>query len=209
MKGDIPYYGANGVVDSINNYIFEEDLILMAEDGGNFDDYETRPIAYTITGKSWVNNHAHILKVKSEYNFKFIFYSLEHKNVIQIIKGGTRSKLNQSELKEIPLLSPINFFEQEKIASILENVDNNIDKTHDIIEKYVMMKQGLMHDFFAEGIGENGKPHSEFKDSVLGKIPREWKILKISDITKRVADRDLYDTKLFSRWSAYCFTQRL
>ena len=148
MKGDIPYYGANGVVDWIDKYIFEEDLILVAEDGGNFEDYENRSIAYKISGKSWVNNHAHVLRVIDNYNFNFIFYSLEHKNLIEVIKGGTRSKLNQSELKEIPILCPKITEEQQKIASILENVDDTIDKTQEIIEKYEMIKEGLLHDLF-------------------------------------------------------------
>ena len=58
IKGEYPYYGANGVVDWINKHIFDEDLILMAEDGGYFDQYETRTIAYLVNGKCWVNNHA-------------------------------------------------------------------------------------------------------------------------------------------------------
>ena len=188
MKGDIPYYGANGVVDWINDYIFDQELILIAEDGGNFEDYENRAIAYKISGKSWVNNHAHILKVKLEYDYNFIFYSLEHKNVINVIKGGTRSKLNQSELKEIQILSPKNVIEQQKIASILENVDNNIDKTQEIIEKYEMMKQGLMHDLFNKGIDENGKPHTEFKDSELGIIPNNWDEVTLESVISKILD---------------------
>jgi type I restriction enzyme S subunit len=148
MKGNIPYYGANGVVDFINDYIFEEDLILMAEDGGNFDDYQNRPIAYRITGKSWVNNHAHVLRVKQGYDFNYIFYSLEHKNLIPVIKGGTRSKLNQAELRVIPVLIPNSISEQKKIASTLNSIDKTLGKTRALIEKIKKIKQGLMHDFF-------------------------------------------------------------
>ena len=61
-SGDVPYYGANGLQGYIDGYLFDEPLILMAEDGGYFDEYQTRPIAYRIKGKSWVNNHAHILR---------------------------------------------------------------------------------------------------------------------------------------------------
>src|SRR5690606_4539504 len=74
MQGNIPYYGANGIQGYIDKYIFDEDLILLAEDGGNFEEYHTRPIAYKISGKSWVNNHAHILRAKQEFNQDFIFY---------------------------------------------------------------------------------------------------------------------------------------
>ncbi|KAF5424804.1 MAG: type I restriction enzyme, S subunit [Candidatus Methanomarinus sp.] len=106
IKGNIPYYGANGVQDYINDYIFNEDLILLAEDGGYFDEFDNRPIAYTISGKSWVNNHAHILRVKNHMDNYFVFYNLVHKNILFYIKGGTRSKLNQSELKKIKFPFP-------------------------------------------------------------------------------------------------------
>ncbi|MBL7791603.1 MAG: restriction endonuclease subunit S [Saprospiraceae bacterium] len=92
IQGNIPYYGANGVQGYISEYLFDEALILMAEDGGNFEQFSTRPIAYKISGKSWVNNHAHILKAKQGYNQDFVFYSLVHKNILYFIQGGTRSK---------------------------------------------------------------------------------------------------------------------
>lgn len=199
MGGNIPYYGANGVVDYINNYIFDEDLILMAEDGGNFDEYQNRPIAYRIRGKSWVNNHAHVLRVKAGFAFDYIFYSIEHKNIISIIKGGTRTKLNQAELKEIPILVPKSIKEQQKIAAILQTVDKTIDKTKTLIEKYKKIKQGLMQDLFTRGVDENGKPNTEFRDSELGKIPEGWNIKKLGEITLKIADRDHYTPEYVER----------
>ena len=87
-KGDYPYYGANGVQGYIDDYIFEGDAILLAEDGGNFDQYADRPIAQWVTGKFWVNNHAHILRAKDNATDKWIFYSLVHKNILKFIKTG-------------------------------------------------------------------------------------------------------------------------
>lgn len=63
MQGDIPYCGANGVLDYVSDFVIDDDIILMAEDGGYFDEYASRPIAYRMKGKCWVNNHAHILKL--------------------------------------------------------------------------------------------------------------------------------------------------
>jgi type I restriction enzyme S subunit len=157
MRGDIPYYGANGVVDHINDYIFNEDLILLAEDGGNFDQYETRAIAYRISGKSWVNNHAHALRVKKPYDFFFIFYSLEHKNIIPVIRGGTRTKLNQSEVKEIFLSCPKLPSEQQKISKILQTIDQAINKTKELIGKNKKIMQGLMQDLFSNNKGRKCK----------------------------------------------------
>ena len=82
MEGDYPYCGANGVLDYVNDFVIDDDIILMAEDGGYFDEYESRSIAYRMTGKCWVNNHAHILKAKSGFDQGFLFYSLVHKNIL-------------------------------------------------------------------------------------------------------------------------------
>ncbi len=98
MRGDIPYCGANGIVDYINEYLINDDIILIAEDGGYFDEYKTRPIAYRFVGKCWVNNHAHILKAISSIDQGFLFFSLVHKNILDFISGGTRSKLNRGSL---------------------------------------------------------------------------------------------------------------
>ena len=90
MKGVYPYYGANGQVDLINDWIFDTPIILLAEDGGNFHDFSNRPIAYKVNGKCWVNNHAHVLKPNIENDFDWVFYQLEHKNIIPFINGSTR-----------------------------------------------------------------------------------------------------------------------
>lgn len=190
MKGDIPYYGANGLQGYINDFIFNEDLILIAEDGGNFEEYDTRPIAYKISGKSWVNNHAHILKAKTGYCQDFIFYSLVNKNIVRFIAGGTRSKLNKSELIKIPIYCPQNPVEQQKIAQILSTADIVIEKTKAAIAKYKAIKQGVLHDLFTRGIDmKTGKlrPKQEdfpdlYKESELGWIPKEWDIKKVEEI---------------------------
>lgn len=128
IRGGVPYYGANGVKDYIDKWIFDEDLILLAEDGGHFLEYQHRPIAYRISGKSWVNNHAHILRVKEGYDFNFIFYSLVNKNIVPFINGGTRGKLNKSELMSLTLMCPKYYKEQVKIGDSLNTMDTRIKK---------------------------------------------------------------------------------
>ncbi len=147
IKGEIPYYGANGIVDYINQWIFNEPLILMAEDGGYFGEFRDRPIAYYVDGKCWVNNHAHILRVINGHNFKWIFYQLEHANVLPFINGSTRTKLNQSDLRKLKLAIPP-LTEQRKIAEILSTVDEAIEKTDAIIKETQQLKKGLMQKFF-------------------------------------------------------------
>lgn len=184
MQGNIPYYGANGIQGYIDKYIFDEDLILLAEDGGNFEEYHTRPIAYKISGKSWVNNHAHILRAKQEFNQDFIFYSLVHKDITKYLNSGTRSKLNKSELEKIEIDFPATKDEEDKIAKILSTADAVIEKTQAAIAKYKAIKQGMLQDLFTRGIDlQTGKLRPRFEDapdlykeSKLGWIPREWEV---------------------------------
>src|SRR5690554_2672178 len=183
--GDIPYYGANGLQGYINDFIFDEPLILIAEDGGRFDEFATKPIAYRIEGKSWVNNHAHVLRSKAGFSQDAIFYALEHKDIQPFIVGGTRSKLNQSALRSIVIELPENEPEQSKIAEVLSKVDQAIEQTEQLIAKQQRIKTGLMQDLLTRGIDEHGNIRSEetheFKDSPLGRIPVEWEVKPFND----------------------------
>jgi type I restriction enzyme S subunit len=98
--GPYPYFGANGQQGSIDGYLFDEPLILLAEDGGFFDQPE-RGIAYRISGKTWVNNHAHVLRPKDCVDFDFLCRVLENYDVSPFISGSTRSKLTKSQASEI------------------------------------------------------------------------------------------------------------
>ena len=144
MKGDIPYCGANGVLDFINDYCVDDEIILIAEDGGYFDEYSTRPIAYKIAGKCWVNNHAHILKAKEHIYQDFVFYSLVHKNILRFLASGTRAKLNKSEMYKIEINTPNDKDEQVAIATILSDMDTEIALLETKLAKYKMIKQGMM-----------------------------------------------------------------
>jgi type I restriction enzyme, S subunit len=180
MAGDIPYYGANGVVDYINQYQFDEPLIIMAEDGGYFEEYVTRPIAYKIEGKSWINNHAHIIRPKVKDSFNWIFYNLVHKNVLQFISGGTRAKLNQGHLKNILIPMPP-LQEQINISNVLKSVDCSINKAESVLSQTVKVKRGLIQQLFSQGIG-----HSKFKQTEIGEIPEEWQLKTMEEICSKI-----------------------
>ena len=104
--GIYPYYGANGIQDYVDDYIFDDELVLLAEDGGHFGSTD-KPIAYRVSGKCWVNNHAHVLKPKDYLNVDYLCYSLMFRDVSSIVNGATRQKLTQADMKEIeiPILS--------------------------------------------------------------------------------------------------------
>ena len=148
-KGNVPYYGANGQKGWIDDFIFNEDLILLAEDGGHFEEYQTRPIAYRISGPSWVNNHAHVLRVKDGFNHDFVFYSLEHMNLLQHVTGSTRLKLTQGELRKIKLIIPTSQDLQNKIADVLNSSVRAIIAREKELIKLNMIKQGLQHDLLS------------------------------------------------------------
>lgn len=121
VEGPYPYYGANGQQDSVNDYIFDEPLVLLAEDGGHFGDPE-KTIAYQVEGKCWVNNHAHVLRPNERINIRFLCRHLENYDVRPYTSGTTRLKLNKGQASKIILaLPPLD--EQKRIAEVLDQAE--------------------------------------------------------------------------------------
>ncbi len=124
--GQIPYYGATGQVGWIDDYLFDEELVLLGEDGAPFFD-KSKSIAYIVHGKSWVNNHAHVLRARASLTSnRFIKYSLDATRFDEVVNGTTRLKLTQGAMLGIPVhLPPV--AEQhrivEKIEALLEQVN--------------------------------------------------------------------------------------
>ena len=150
MQGDIPYYGANGLVDYLDNYIFDEELVLIAEDGGNFSEFYKKPIAYKVNGKSWVNNHAHVLTAKNSesINNDWLYYSLVHKNVIKYVIGTTRVKLNKSELENIQIWCPEREKQDELIAEIIR-IEKIRTESGNQIENSKQLQKSLINEIFS------------------------------------------------------------
>ena len=105
VTGSVPYYGASGVVDHVADYIFDEDLLLVSEDGANLL-ARTYPIAFSISGKSWVNNHAHVLRFEDRTDQEFVRLYLESISLKPFISGMAQPKLNQKALNKIPIPFP-------------------------------------------------------------------------------------------------------
>ena len=121
--GIYPYYGANGVQDYVNDYIFDDELVLLAEDGGHFGSTD-KPIAYRVSGKCWVNNHAHLVKMKDSCDIKYLYYYLKIANLMPYVSGTTRLKLTQKKLKEIPVVLPTKD-KQTAFVAIAEQADKS------------------------------------------------------------------------------------
>ena len=122
-KGNVPYYGASGQAGWIDDYLFNEPLLLVAEDGENLVSRKL-PIAYSIEGKSWVNNHAHVLRI-TDINRFFLEYYFNSIDLSPYLTGTTRPKLNKASLLGIPILRP-SCVETDEIALVLSGCDTKI-----------------------------------------------------------------------------------
>ena len=136
ISGPYPYYGASGIVDYVDGYLFDEELILLSEDGANITD-RNYPVCFLASGKYWVNNHAHVLRTKQGNENNFICNSLERKDYTQYNTGMAMPKLNKETCKKIPILCP-GFEEQNKIGDYFRSLDNLITLHH---RKYINGKK--------------------------------------------------------------------
>lgn len=125
-EGPYPYYGANGIQDYVDDYIFDDELVLLAEDGGNFGS-KKQPIAYRVSGKCWVNNHAHVLKPKDGIDVDYLCYSLMFYNTEKLVNGATRQKLTQAMMRKM-LIPKRSISEQKKIVATLNTIRDSIAK---------------------------------------------------------------------------------
>ena len=161
-KGIYPYYGANGVQDYVDDYIFDDELVLLAEDGGNFGSTD-KSIAYRVSGKCWVNNHAHVLKAKECIDVDYLCYSLMFYDVSSIVNGATRQKLNQAVMRKMIIPLP-DINEQHKIVSKLDKVTHTIDICNSILEKLDLLVKSQFVEMF--GDAKNTVPLSFYINSL-------------------------------------------
>ncbi|UDU80671.1 restriction endonuclease subunit S [Pseudomonas sp. HN2-3] len=150
VKGEIPYYGASGVVDYVHDYIFDEDLLCISEDGANLLARNT-PIAFSISGKSWVNNHAHVLRFESRYIQKVVEDYLNSISLEDYLTGMAQPKLNRAKLDTIPVPIPRDEDEQKAVADCLSCLDGKITAQSRRIDVLRAHRLGLMQQIFPKG----------------------------------------------------------
>ena len=135
MPGSYPYYGANGQVDTVGDYLFDGDYILLAEDGGYFDD-PRRGVAYRAGGKFWVNNHAHILKSEGEVLDSYLCPVLNSLDWMQFVSGTTRLKLTQGGMQRVRVPVPP-LAEQRRIVAKLGALTARLSRVRTEMSKAV------------------------------------------------------------------------
>lgn len=148
MSGPYPYYGANGVQDYVADYIFDDELVLLAEDGGNFGS-KTRPIAYRVSGKCWVNNHAHVLKPMASMDVDYLCYSLMFYDTGELVNGATRQKLTQTAMRKI-LIPQRSLQEQKRIVCELSKVQSIISARQQQLQKLDELVKARFVEMFGE-----------------------------------------------------------
>jgi len=149
-QGSVPYYGANGQAGWIDGSIFNEELVLLGEDAIDFADPNARK-AYLISGPSWVNNHAHVLRAKSEkvYSY-FLAESLNKVDYSQYVSFGTRSKLTQGSMNGIKVLLPP-LHEQKRIVDLISSVDAYIKALQQKLESATKTRKAVLHELLSAG----------------------------------------------------------
>lgn len=177
-KGDIPYYGASGIVDFVNDYIFDEELLCISEDGANLV-ARTYPIAFSISGKTWVNNHAHVLKFQNKYTQIIIENYLNSIKLDDFLTGMAQPKLNKAMLEIIPIPISPKPKEQQKIADCLSSIDSLISVQSQKVELLKEHKNGLLQKIFPKD-GED-IPKIRFTEFLNS---QEWKQKQLGSLTK-------------------------
>ena len=176
-EGGFPYYGAQGIIDYIDDYIFDGTYLLIAEDGENLKS-KKQDIAQLAHGKYWVNNHAHIVESNGICDIRYLCYILNNIDLSGYITGSAQPKLNQANLSAISIiLPPLNL--QEQIADFISMFDNKIELNQRINDNLEQQAQALFKSWFV-----NFEPfkNGQFVDSELGKIPKGWKVGYLSEI---------------------------
>ncbi|MFE1911735.1 restriction endonuclease subunit S [Streptomyces anandii] len=153
MQGDVPYWGAGGVMDSVNKAIFNEPLVLLGEDGAPFFT-PGKDVAYFIKGPSWINNHIHALRPMS-CDARFLTYALNSVDYTNYITGATRDKLTQDDLKQIEVPNPPPE-EQRRIADFLDAETARIDQLCARRHSQISLLNERLHSIWADVIMSDG-----------------------------------------------------
>jgi len=184
-QGEYPYWGANSIVDYVDEYLFDESLVLLGEDGAPFFD-KTKPVAFLVNDRVWVNNHIHVLRIKNGFDSKFVVYSLNATDYGQWINGSTRDKLTQENMGSIKIYFPP-LPEQHAIADYLDretaHLDSLIAAKEHLLELLAEKRRAVIMHAVTRGLN----PNVSLRDSGmewLGEIPSHWETVKIKYIAQ-------------------------
>ncbi len=196
--GPYPYYGASGIVDYVDGFIFDGDYLLVAEDGENLRTRQT-PVAFMASGKFWVNNHAHIVTGNDKANTRFLMYALLNADMHSFLTGAVMPKLTQGNLNKIPIVCPPRET-QDAIIGVLGALDDRIALLRETNATLEAIAQALFKSWFvdfdpvhAKARGEQPQGMTEelaalfpdgFEESPLGMAPRGWRVGVLGNVAE-------------------------
>ena len=179
-QGQFPYYGAQGVIDHVDDFIFDGRYILVAEDGENLNSRKL-PLALVADGKFWVNNHAHILRAKPGVaDDTFLLHFLNSTDIKPFVTGAAQPKLSQANLRLIPVFLP-SLPIQRRIAGILAAYDDLIENSQRRIKILEEMARRLYREWFVY-FRFPGHEGCRLVESSLGEIPEGWEVGRLDEV---------------------------
>ncbi|MGS2742314.1 restriction endonuclease subunit S [Halomonas sp. LS-001] len=175
-----PYFGATGEVGKIDDYLFDEELVALGEDGVPFLD-PRKPKAYMLFGKTWVNNHAHVLKAaEGVTSNRFLLHFLNQFDYQEYVNGGTRLKLTQANMRRMPFpLPPL--AEQKAIADKLDTLLAQVETTQARLERIPQSLKRFRQSVLAAAVSGKLKEDGELDD-------RSWPLTKLSNLCATAFD---------------------
>lgn len=211
--GPYPYYGASGIVDYVDGYIFDGEYLLIAEDGENLRTRQT-PIAFRACGKFWVNNHAHIVVGNERASTRYLEYALLASDITSYLTGAVMPKLTQGNMNRIEVPCPPRDI-QDQIVGVLGSLDDRITLLRETNTTLEAIAQALFKSWFVDFDPVHAKaqgraPESmdeataalfpdSFEDSELGPVPKGWAVMTVGDAVETVGGATP-DTKNSEYW---------
>ena len=198
IEGEVPYYGATGIVDWVKDYIFDEPLILLGEDGAKWDSGENS--AFKIEGKTWVNNHAHVLRpIREKVMDNWLIYNLNYQNLLSFVTGLTVPKLNQGNMRTIHIpIPPLD--EQKRIVAKLDECFEAIHIARTNVEKNLSNAKELFQSQLNQIFASTGSA----TDGDSPELAEGWVEKKLGDITTILGD-GLHGTPKYTIDGEYYF----
>src|SRR5574337_1118690 len=190
-QGEYPYYGATGIIDYVEDYIFDGEFVLLAEDGANIT-MRNSPIAYLTQGKFWLNNHAHIMAMKDGSN-NFLVQLLEKQNYEKYNSGTAQPKLNSQVVKSLNFLFPTKE-EQKKIGSFFKQLDNTIALHQRKLDLLKEQKKGYLQKMFPK----NGAKVPELR---FAGFADDWEERKLEDYSENTFGGGTPKTGIDEYWT--------
>jgi type I restriction enzyme S subunit len=203
IPGPYPYYGASGIIDWVDRYIFDGEFLLVAEDGENLRTRKT-PIGFMATGRFWVNNHAHIVRGNQRADTRFLMYALRATDVSGYLSGSTQPKLTRQSLDRIRVPAPP-VHEQRAVADLLGALDDRIELNRRMNETLEAIAQAIFESWFTSADGEVKPLHDLIEINPIRRLSQSELAphVEMADMPTRTARVFRWTTRPFSSGSRF------